>query len=155
KPRCAKCSGQLMAREGWGSGAFGCGARYWLGTTRGRYLPRVALSSTSATVRRGRSLELQVILEVALLQAVAQGGHEAACVGAVDDLVVVGQRQEDHVADRDGLVLVLGQDDRALHDRTGADHGCLRRNQDRGVGQGTLGTDVGDGEGAAGHLVRL
>src|SRR5699024_371490 len=68
---------------------------------------------------RAGSLELQVILEVALLQAVAQGGHEAACVGAVDDLVVVGQRQEDHVADRDGLVLVLGEDDRALHDRTG------------------------------------
>ena len=69
--------------------------------------------------------------------------------------MIVGHRQEDHLADGDSLALVLTQHHRTLHDGAGADHGSLRRNQNRGVGQGALGTDVGDGEGAAGQVVRL
>src|SRR5699024_11766360 len=104
----AKCSAQQKTPSLEARGSECCG-----GPLPARHYPRALPSAGGATINRRHrkgsgSLELQVLLEVALLQAVTQGGHEAACVGAVDDLVVVGQRQEDHVADSDGLVLILG-----------------------------------------------
>src|SRR5699024_11245683 len=97
----------------------------------------------------------QIAFEVGGLQAVLDGGHEATGIGTVHDLVVVGQRQVDHLADGDRIDAVLGDDHRALDNSTGAQDSGLWRNQDRGVGQRTLGTDVGDGRGATGQIVRL
>ena len=60
--------------------------------------------------------------KLALLEALLDRREEAGGVGAVDDAVVVGQRQVDHRADRDDLAeLRVVDDDRALDDGAGAE----------------------------------
>ncbi len=69
--------------------------------------------------------------------------------------MVVGQREVHHVADCDGILAELvGDDDRALNQSTGAEDGDLGLVDDRGVEEGSSRAIVGDGEGAAGQLVR-
>ena len=82
--------------------------------------------------------QTQVRLEGAFLEPLLDGAEEARGVRAVDDAVVVGERQVDHRADRDRLATVgVLDDDRTLDDRTGAEDGDLRHVDDRGVEQRT------------------
>ena len=94
-------------------------------------------------------------LEGALLEPGLHRDQEAGGVGAVDDAVVVGQGQVDHRADRDRLAAVgVGDDDRALDDRAGAEDRDLRLVDDRGVEQRAAAAGVGQREGATAELVR-
>ena len=110
-------------------------------------------SLAKKTETQNRQLEL--VVEVGGLEAVLDGGDEAACVCTIDDLVVVGEWQVAHLADGDGVLAVLVDNDRALFDSRGAQDAGLWRNQDRGIEHGALGTDVGHGEGSTGQIVRL
>src|SRR4051812_18742737 len=74
--------------------------------------------------------------EVAFLEAFLHRHQEAGGVGAVDDAVVVRQREVDHRADRDDLAeLRVLDDDRALHHAAGAEDADLRLVDDRRVEQ--------------------
>ena len=52
-------------------------------------------------------LDFEVCLEVSGLQAVLDGGNEAACVRTVNYLVIVGEWQVAHLADSDGVLAIL------------------------------------------------
>ena len=74
-----------------------------------RALPRQVGQRTSlrpSMSRRSRLSEAEVGLERALLEPLLDRDEEAGGVGAVDEPVVVGQRQVDHRADRDRLAAV-------------------------------------------------
>ena len=75
-----------------------------------------------------------------------QEGHRLL---AVDDAVIVGERQIHHRPDLDLAV----HRHRTLHDVVHAQNARLRRVQDRRRHQRAVGAAVGDGEGAALHLV--
>ena len=69
--------------------------------------PEAPVSTTLiAAGRRVGSAQPERAFEVAGLEPLLDGDEEAGGVGAVDDAVVVGQRQVDHRADRDRLAEV-------------------------------------------------
>ena len=81
--------------------------------------------------------------------------EEAGGVRAVDEPVVVGQRQVDHGADRDDLAERRVLDDHgALDHAADAEDADLRQVDDRGVEQRAAAAGVGQRERAAGQLVR-
>ena len=83
------------------------------------------------------------------------GGQEPARVRAVDQAVVVGQREVDHRPDRDRVVAVrVGDHDRPLHDQADTQDADLRRRDDRRVEQRALAAEVGQRERGAEQLVR-
>ena len=87
-------------------------------------------------------------------RALLDRAEEAGGVGAVDDAVVVGQRQVHHRPDGDRLAEVGVVDhDRPLDDRAGAEDADLRLVDDRGVEQGAAAAGVGEREGAAAEFV--
>src|SRR5215218_2830069 len=99
--------------------------------------------------------EPELALELTGLEPFAHRGEEAGGVGAVNDAVVVGQRQVDHRADRDDLAEVgVLDDDRPLHHRADTEDRHLRLVDDRGVEQRAPAAGVGQREGAAPQLVR-
>ena len=102
-----------------------------------------------------RTLDFEVCLEVRGLQAILDGGDEAACVRTVNHLVIVGEWQVAHLADGDGVLAIFRHHNGTLGDGSGAEDAGLRRNQNRGIQQGALGADVGHREGGTGEVVRL
>ena len=100
-------------------------------------------------------LDAEVAVEVGLLQARLHGAEEAGRVSAVDDAVVVRQRQVDRRADGDGVDAVDGDDGRLLHDDARAEDGDLRQEHHGGVEQRAARARVREREGAARQLVRL
>src|SRR5690625_7838584 len=69
--------------------------------------------------------------------------------------MVIGQREVDHRADRNGLApLAIGDDDWALHHGAGTQNGYLRLVDDRGIEERAPATRVGDREGSTGELIR-
>src|SRR4051794_3180941 len=99
--------------------------------------------------------EPELALKLAAFQPLPDRRQEPRRVGAVDDPVIVGQRQVDHRPDRDDLAeLRVLHDDRALHHRTDAQNGDLWLVDDRRVEEGTAAAGVGQREGPAAQLVR-
>src|SRR6516225_9302905 len=96
----------------------------------------------------------QIGLERSLFEPVLDRCEETSGIGTVDQPMVIGQREVADRADPDRFVAAVVYDHpRPFDDGPGAQHGGLRRNQDRGVEQRALAADVGDGEGATGQLV--
>ena len=56
------------------------------------------------TLSGNQDLDVEVSCEISGLEAVLDGGDEAACVSTVDDLVVVGEWQVAHLADGDCIL---------------------------------------------------
>src|SRR6184192_236807 len=105
--------------------------------------------------RRLLSGQSQSAFESAGLEALLHGGEEARRVRAVDDAMVIGQRQIHHRANGDRLAEVrVTDDDRALDDCSRAEDGDLWLIDDRGVEQRAAATGVGQREGSATELVR-
>src|SRR5690606_25703458 len=95
------------------------------------------------TTARSPASELEVSLEVALLQALADRLEEATRIRAVHQLVVVGERQVHHVADGDGLAAVRrGHHHRTAHDRAHTQDAGLRVVDDRRVHDRAEAADV-------------
>src|SRR3954470_3227567 len=86
-----------------------------------------------------------------IFQALLDADKEGHGFLAVDDAVIVGQRQIHHRADLD----LAADDHRPLLDLVHAENAGLRRVQDRGRHQRAVDAAVRDGEGAALHLVDL
>src|SRR6266542_5606005 len=99
--------------------------------------------------------QTEVALEVAGLEPLLDRHEEASRVGAVDDAVVVAQREVDHRAWHDQLAQVRVFDDyRALDYGAGAEDADLRLVDDRRVEQRASAAGVGQRERAAGQLIR-
>src|SRR5688572_22485365 len=97
----------------------------------------------------------EVCLERAFFEPLLDRRQEAGGIGAVDDAVVVGQREEAHRAHGDRLAEVGVVDhDRSLDDGAGAEDRDLRLVDDRGVEERAATTRVGDRERAATELIR-
>src|SRR5699024_7475100 len=103
-----------------------------------------------------RVSESEFVGEIALLETLLDRGEESTGIRAVDQAVIVGQRQVCHrpYGDVVAAVGVVG-DDRSLHHRTGAENARLRLHDDRRVEQCAVAADIGDRERAATELVRL
>src|SRR5882757_7480300 len=86
-----------------------------------------------------------------ILQAFLDADQERHRFLAVDDAVIIGQCQIHHRADLD----LAGDRDRAVLYLVHAENGGLRRVQDRRRHQRTIDAAIGNGEGAALHLVDL
>src|SRR6266568_2183282 len=86
-----------------------------------------------------------------VFQALLDADQERHRFLAVDHAVIVGQRQIHHRADLDPAA----DRHRAFLDLVHAENGGLRRVQDRRRHQRTVDAAIGDGEGAALHLVDL
>src|SRR5690606_23771125 len=124
------------ARGGWGR----CRVAAAAGRGRPAGAPAAAVPGSEAQHHAAGVLEL--VLDV---------DQEQDRVLAVDDAVVVGQRDVHHRRGHDLAVL----DDRALLDRVHAEDRRLRRAHDRGREQRAEGAAVGDGERAALQVLEL
>src|SRR4051812_5635726 len=111
---------------------------------------------TGSPARRPRRpSEAEVGLERPVLESGLHGAEEPRRVGAVDQPVVVRQRQVAHRADGDRLAEVrVVHDHGALDDGAGAEDADLRLVDDRCVEERATAAGVGQGEGAATQLVR-
>ena len=109
----------------------------------------------TATFIGGPVAQAELGLERALLETALHRDEEPGGVRAVDEPVVVGQRQVDHGPDRDHLAerRVLN-DDGALDHAADAEDADLRQVDDRRVEQRAAAAGVGQRERAAGQLVR-
>src|SRR6202034_3562102 len=113
-----------------------------------------AIATVKATIQA--LLETEVGLERAFFETMSDGGQEPSGVGAVDQPVVVGQREIADGPHSDRFVAgVVDDDTGSFDDGPGAQHRSLRRYQDGSVHQRALAADVGDGERPAGQLVGL
>ena len=82
-----------------------------------------------------------------VLETLLDGREEATGIGAVDDAVVVGEREVGHAAHRDALAApVVGHDDRTLDDGADAQDRDLRLVDDRRVEQRAVAAEVRDRE---------
>src|SRR6266446_4319797 len=86
-----------------------------------------------------------------ILQAFLDAHQKRHRVLAIDDAVIVGQRQIHHRAYLD----LAADRDRAILNLVHAEDAGLRRVQDRGRHQRAVDSAIGDGEGAALHLLDL
>ena len=68
--------------------------------------------------------------------------------------MVIGERQIAHLADSNRVDALLRHNHRTLLNSSGAQDASLRRGEDRGIQQCTLGTNVGHREGCAGQVRR-
>src|SRR5690625_7899461 len=69
--------------------------------------------------------------------------------------MVIGQREVDHRADRDGLAtLAIRDDDWPLHHSAGTQNSYLRLVDDRGIEERAPATRVGNREGSSGEVIR-
>src|SRR3954454_10439609 len=99
--------------------------------------------------------DAEVGLEGAFLEALLDGDEEAGGVRAVDDAVVVGQREVDHRPDRDRLAAVgVRDDDWPLDDAACSEDRHLRLVDDRRVEERAAAAGVRQRERPAAELVR-
>ncbi len=105
--------------------------------------------------RRARGSDPEVAFELRGLETGLDRTEETGRVGAVDDAVVVREREVDVRTDRDRVLAVDRDHAGLLHDRTETEDGRLREEDDRGVEQRATRTRVGEGERATGELVGL
>src|SRR5450432_533728 len=92
------------------------------------------LPTTLWAARSG--LKAEIGFEAAFLETCLDRAKEPCGVAAVDQPVVVGEREVHHRPDRDRLAEVgVVDDDGPFHDSTGAENADLGRQQDRRVEQ--------------------
>jgi 5-(carboxyamino)imidazole ribonucleotide synthase len=90
-----------------------------------------------------------------VFEIVLEVGHELAGIGAVDDAVVEAEGEALDAADGDGVLAVLiGEDDGFFVQAADAEDGRLRLGDDGRAELLAEDAGVGEGEGAAGDIVR-
>src|ERR671910_845139 len=115
--------------------------------------PRIA-TRMSPSCPRAPASDPQVALELPTLEPLLDRREESGGIRAVDEPVVVRQREVRHRADRDAVgTRLVGDDDGPLDDRARAEDADLWLVDDRRVEQGPAAAGVGQRERPAGELV--